>query len=439
MNMRQLLASFRHGGGSGTRILAVAGVLTALAASPVAGQWSQWGGPNQDFKVASKGLAETWPDTGPRQLWSRDLGEGYSGMVVVRGRVFTMYRDGEQEVVVALRAKDGETIWEHRYDAPIGEKHVNEFGRGPRSTPLVDGNRVVTIGIAGIMHCLSGKTGKVLWKKDLWQECKGTWLNHGYASSPLAYKDNLIVMVGGKGHGLMAFNSKTGKLAWKRLDFDNSYSTPKLIKVDKEDHLLCFMAKELVGVNPNNGKLKWRFEHGNRWGQNITLPVWADDGYLFLSSVEAGSRALKLTKKGKRYSVEELWNEQKIQIYHSQAIRLGDYVFGSSGMRGSGIFAAINVKNGQIAWRERGFAKATCLYADEKFIVLDEDGKLGLVKATPEEFKIICQTQLLDKVSWTVPTLVDKTLFVRDKKRIMAVDLGEQKSASAGDGPRTAS
>lgn len=415
-------------------VLASLGAASLSATPARAADWSQWGGANQDFKVKCGKLANEWPDEGPPRLWQRDLGEGYSGIVAVGGTLYTMYRDGDQEVVIALDAKNGKTKWEYKYDAPIKEGHVEQFGKGPRATPMVNENRLYTIGVAGKMHCLNCKTGKVLWKTDLWDDFKGTFLNHGYSSSPFPYKDNVIVMVGGKGNSLVAFNQKTGKVAWKKLNFDNSYSTPKLIKVGGEDQLLCFMAKELIGIDPNNGKLKWRFEHGNRWGQNITLPVWANDDLLFFSSVEAGSRTVKLDKKKRMFKTEEVWHDPKIQIYHSQAFRIGDYVYGCSSQRGPGIFTAMNVKTGEVAWKERGFSKATCLFADGKFIILDEDGELGIAEATPEKFKILSKTPVMDKVSWTIPTLVGTKLYIRDKKQITAFELGREEITAATKG-----
>jgi outer membrane protein assembly factor BamB len=417
---------------------ACAGLLVALAADGAFGQWPQWGGRQQDFIVKTSGLADTWPDTGPKQLWSRDLGDGFSGIIADRGKLFTMYRSEGKEVVVAHDQKSGETIWEHAYDAPVGENHVRQFGEGPRSTPLVFGKGLYTIGIAGIMHCLNKKNGEIIWSTDLWKDHEGTWQNHGYSCGAFPYKDTVIVMVGGKGHSIVALDKKTGKVNWKKLSFENSYSTPKLIQVDGEDMLLCFMAQELAGIDPANGKLKWKFEHGNRWNQNITLPLYGDDGHIFFSSIEAGARVIKLSKKGRRYKVNEVWSDPKVQIYHSQAFRFGDHVYGCSGARGPGIFTCIDVKTGEVAWRERGFSKATCIYADDKFIILDEDGKLGLARATPEEFKILTQAQVLDRVAWTVPTLVDTTLYIRDKKRIIAFDLARDSYAAAekpGEGP----
>lgn len=402
-----------------------AAAMVALGLPPaVNAQWTQWGGPNQDFVAHVTGLAPTWPDEGPKRLWSHELGEGYSAILADAGKLYTMYRADDKEIVTCLDATTGETVWEYRYDASPREGHIKQFGEGPRSTPLLDGDRLYTIGVSAKMHCLDRDTGKVIWSHDLWDEFEGNVLNHGYASSPIAYKDTVIALVGGEGQSIVAFSKADGTVAWKALSFRNSYSTPKILDIDGETQLVTFMAKEVIGVDPDNGELKWRFPHENQWEQNVCMPVMTDDNHLFISSAEAGSKGLKLTRNGDQTSVEELWSTRKIRFYHVTSVRVGDYVYGSSGEQSPAFMAAVNIKTGDIAWRKRGFGKATCLYADGRFIILDEDGQLALVTATPTSFKVNAKAPVLNKTAWTVPTLVGKTLFVRDQKNIMALDLG---------------
>ncbi|OWY70226.1 hypothetical protein B7486_15615 [cyanobacterium TDX16] len=425
-----------------TKTLISMAALTAVAfvTSPANGQWGQFGGPAQDFKASCGTLATEWPDEGPKQLWSRDLCEGYSGIVIDGDVLYTMGREGDKETVLAINAKDGKTIWQQGYESPPREGHVREFGEGPRGTPTIDGDRIYTIGVSGKMHCLNKKDGEILWSHDLWEEYKGNFLNHGYSSSVFAYGDTAIALVGGKGHSIVAFDKKTGKEVWKGLDFDNSYSSPKLIKVDGEEHLVCFMASEVVAINPKNGKLLWSFEHKNRWGQNICQPIIGDDHMVFITSVDtAGSKGLKLSKKDGKFEVEEVWANRKVAVHHSNAIRVGDYIYTSTGGQGPGLFFAVNAKTGDMAYRKRGFSKATLLMAGDKFLLLDEDGKLGLVEATPEKFDILAQAKVLDRVSWTVPTLVGTKLYLRDKKKLVALELGSKAYATAAGGAKAAS
>ncbi len=403
-------------------------VIAALAPAQVGwAQWTQWGGPNQDFRVDSKGLAKTWGEGGPKQLWKRELGDGYSSILADGGRLYTMYRADGKEIVIALDPKTGSTIWEYKYDSGPAAGHVHEFGDGPRSTPLIAGDRLFTIGVAGVMHCLNKEDGKVYWTQDLWKEdgFGGNKLNHGYSSSPVAYKDTVIALVGGKGAGIVAFRQSDGSVVWKNHDFANSYSTPKIINLDGEDQMITFMADEVIGFNPVNGDLKWRVAHGNQWKQNVCMPVWHPESrMLVFSSTEAGAKGLKLTKNGDKTDAEEVWSTRKVQFYHVTSVGVDDKVYGTTGAMAPAFFAAVDVKTGDLLWRQRGFAKSTCLYADGRFIILDEDGQLALATPKGDGLTVDSKTSILEKVTWTVPTLVGKNLYVRDKKNIVALDLG---------------
>jgi hypothetical protein len=100
------------------------------AEQPSAIDWPQWGGPTREFVVAAADI--DWTRAGPRVVWRRPLGEGYSGIAAVGDRLYTMYREGGDEFVVALDAASGETRWTHRYPAPMLDDMNPEQGRGRR-------------------------------------------------------------------------------------------------------------------------------------------------------------------------------------------------------------------------------------------------------------------------------------------------------------------
>lgn len=400
-------------------------LLLAILPPLASAQWPGWGGPNRNFTVDVKGLSTQWSTDGPKQVWSRDLGPGYSAIAVDQGRLYTMYRKGKKEVVVALDAETGKTVWEHQYDAFLLKDMDPQFGEGPNATPLVHDGRVYTLGIAGRLVCVDQKTGKRIWSSGLVQKLKATVPGFGFSSSPIAYKDTLIVSAGGKNAGVAAFDLKTGKLRWRKHDFVDTYSSPLVINVDGEDQLVLLVDREVVGLDPATGDLKWRFPHENQWKTNISMPVWGDDGLLYVTSGgTAGSRALKLTRSADVTSVEEVWTNKKVKIGQGNVIRIGDQVYGSGGGSGPAFISSLNAKTGELNWQKRGFAKAMILHADGKLIILDENGKLGIATATPDDLTIHCEFDLLTKPAWTVPTLVGKRLYVRDKVKIIALDLG---------------
>ena len=402
--------------------------LTGVTALAQSADWAQWGGPHRDFKSDAKGLAATWPATGPKRLWQRDLGEGYSAIAAERGTLFTMYRKGENEAVVALDAATGKTIWEYVYPAPFSPGYDMSNGPGPHATPLVTGNFVFSSGATGQLHCFNKKTGKLLWSHDLLSEFHGTLRVNGYSCSPIAYKDKVVMMVGGKASSLIAFNQKDGSVAWKKHDFKNSTSSPIIINVSGQDQLVAFMYAEVVGVDPNSGDLLWSHPHPVEYGLNTSTPVWGADNVLFISSgYDGGSRALKLSRAGDKTSVEELWAHRLMRVHFTNAIRVGDIVYGSSGDFGPAPFTAINVKTGKVLWRDRSFPRASFILGDGRFIILDEDGHLLLATPTAEGLTVSSKVDLLSNQSWTVPSLAGTRLYLRDRKTIMALELGDNR------------
>ncbi len=389
-----------------------------------AGQWPQWGGPDRNFQSPVKDLPTAWPTDGPHRLWTRALGDGYSAIVTDADRLFTLYRRGEQEVIIALSPANGRTLWEFAYDAPFSKEYILEQGPGPRATPTVAGNYLFAAGATGILTCLNKATGKKVWSHDLINEYHGTVRVRGYSCSPLAYKNSVIMMVGGKGNALIAFNKRTGAVIWKKHDFQNSPSSPLLIRVAGEQQLVAFMFDEIVGIDPDNGDLLWSFPHKTDFGLNISLPVWGEDNLLFCTSAYGGgSRVLRLTKTGNRTTAEEVWFHRRMRVHFTNCIRVGDYIYGSTGDFGPTPFTAVNVKTGEVRWRDRNVSKASFILADGKFIMVDEDGHLILATPAAEGLKIHAKVALLSSQAWTAPTLVGNRLYLRDRKDVMALKL----------------
>ncbi|UCE59640.1 MAG: PQQ-binding-like beta-propeller repeat protein [Phycisphaerales bacterium] len=387
-------------------------------------QWTEYGGPGQGFTADSTGLAKEWPAQGPPRLWSRELGKGYSSILADDGRLYTMYRRGDEEHVISLDAASGATLWEQAYESSPVSTHHGEYGDGPNATPLLTGGRLYTIGVAGVMHCLDARTGKVIWSRKLWTEPRDRHPHRfGYSASPIEYKNTIITAVGEEGRSIVALNKDDGKIVFEALDYANSYATPAIMHINGEDQLVAFMGTEAIGADPDTGQLKWEYPIRNQWEHNISGPVLVDDT-LFISTLEAGSRGIKFTELGSKTVVEEVWSTRKIRVLYAGWVRIGDYVYGSSGDIGNYLLAAVHAKTGKIAWRKRGFGHAHLVYTDGRVIVLDEFGTLALATATPDDLTIHSKVKVLETPSWTPPTIAGKRLFARDVKTIVALDLG---------------
>jgi outer membrane protein assembly factor BamB len=231
-------------------------------------------------------------------------------------------------------------------------------------------------------------------------------------------------LAGGRGSGALALRKSDGSVIWKNLDFKNAHSSPLLIEVDGQPQVVALLASEVIGIDPENGQRLWQHPHNTNFGLAISTPVWAPGNLLFVSSAySGGSRVLQLSQSGGKTAVKELWHSPRLQSHFATLIRLGDYLYFSSG-DGVALMTCVNIRSGEIAWQERGFAKAQLVAAAEgKMILLDEDGTLALVEATPKELRVLAKASLLQSTAWTPPTLVGTKLYLRDRKNLMALDL----------------
>jgi outer membrane protein assembly factor BamB len=398
-----------------------------------AGDWLQWGGPTRNFMSGSKGLASSWPAGGPKKLWSRELGDGHSAIVMENGRLYTQYRritraterTIHEEVVAAFDAAAGKTLWEFKYPAPTNGIDFSE-GLGPHSTPLIVGNRIFATSSRSELFALDTATGKLLWSHDMIKEYKGIPAGRGYSCSPIFHNGLVIVTMGGPDQGVAAFDAQTGRLAWKNGYFVWAPASPILIDVDGQRQLVVLAGDLVTGMDPANGRVLWSHPHKTDWGLNISTPVWsATDHLLFVSSAYGtGSRALELRQAAGKTTVTEKWASSRMRVHIGTVIRVGDHAYASSGDFGPAFISAIDMKTGNIAWQNRSFARAQLLHADGKLIVLDEDGALGLATVSPQGMKVLARANVLNHLAWTPPTLVGTTLFVRDRKTMAAFDLG---------------
>ena len=396
----------------------------AAPAAPSGVPWTQWGGPKRNFQTEAAGIKDVWPASGPRVVWKRPLGEGYSAPVVEGGVLYAMYGKPGQEVVLAANAETGQTLWEHvtpmtyQSDAP-------EMGNGPYSSPLIAGDRLFTTGVAGRLQCLDKKSGKPLWTQQLWSDHHGSQLMYGYSSSPIAFRDTVIVPVGGRGRAVMAFRQADGSTAWSQNDFANVYSSPILIDVGGLEQLAVLLDGALTGINPHNGDLQWTAPFKADYAIAVATPVWCPGNLLFVSAeYGGGAKVVELRRNGLQTTAHELWSSPRLRLHHGNAMLVGDALYFSSGGKGSqAILSAVDVRSGKIHWQERSIEKATFVWADQKLITLDQAGTLMIAHPSPQGFKIASQARLLTELSWTPPVLVGTRAYIRDRRTLMAVDL----------------
>lgn len=408
-------------------LLALSAVAAALAGQTT--PWPQWGGPHRNFHTAAATLANAWPAEGPRKVWERLLGGGHSQVAVLDSVLYTMYRDGADEIVLAADAETGKTIWEYRYAAAF-RSEAADHGHGPYATPLVTDGRVFAVGATGNLHCLEARTGKVLWSQGLWSGHRGNRLPYGYASSPAAYRDTILVPVGGDGRAMAAFKQTDGSLVWKKGDAGNAYSSPVVIDVGGLDQAVIVMRQHVVAFNPVNGDVQWSHKHEAGYGINIATPLWVPDpaggaGTLVVSSAyDAGTRALRLQREGNRVRTSELWHSSRFYVRQCNLVHVDGVLYGANG--GAATYHAADLKTGEILWQERAYPRGTAVFAGGKLILLDEDGNLTLTRPSRKGLEVLAKASVLSSEAWTPPSLVGSRLYLRTGAKMVALELGPE-------------
>jgi outer membrane protein assembly factor BamB len=403
-------------------------LVAILALATVASEsmaWPQWGGPSRTFAVDARDLATSWPPGGPRRLWQRPLGPGLSAIVTDGHTLYTVFRDRDADVVIALDAASGATRWETRYDAPFVDTCSEQIGPLPRATPLIMGDRLIAVSAGGLMTSLERTTGHRQWSVDLVTDKTENVRACGYSASPLAFEDTIITMAGGRGRAVVAVDASSGRINWQAQDFQTGYSSPVLIELDGQPEVVVFTYGEISGLNPRTGALEWTRPHPADQGVNVATPIWGNDHRLFVSSAyNGGSRVLKLARQNGHVAVDETWANKRIRVHFGNAVRIGARVYASNGDFGAAPFVAIDVETGETIWRDRSVARSTLVAAGDKLIILDEEGVLVLATPGDSGLTIHAKASILNARAWTVPTLSGTTLYVRDNSEIVALALG---------------
>ncbi|HTD85129.1 MAG TPA: PQQ-binding-like beta-propeller repeat protein, partial [Candidatus Binatia bacterium] len=289
--------------------IAVFFALAALLNSARADDWPQWLGPKRDGIWRELGILKEFPPGGPKIRWRTPVGAGYAGPAVVMGKVYVTdrtvapkgsapsdpFQRGQipgTERVLCLSEADGKILWIHEYDCP----YDISYPAGPRATPLVEQDRVYTLGAEGNLFCFQRESGKVLWSHDFKKDLGAKTPLWGFAAHPLIDGNKLICLVGGQGSVAVAFDKLTGKEIWRALSAkEPGYCPPTMVEVAGRRQLIIWHPESINALEPETGKLAWSVPMEVRSGLSIPTPRQHDD-LLFITSFYNGPIMLRLTQ-----------------------------------------------------------------------------------------------------------------------------------------------
>ncbi|MEM6794170.1 MAG: PQQ-binding-like beta-propeller repeat protein [Acidobacteriota bacterium] len=337
----------------------------SLAAAPLwADDWPQWRGPTRDGHAPHFEAPAAWPDS-LRREWRVEVGEGYASPVVSGDRIFLMTRRGEDEVAMALSARDGAVLWTSRFATPFtAHPSAVRFGEGPKATPAAaasssgSGPAAATacfLGINGRFSCHDAGDGEVLWTRDFSGRISQEKFFCGSAVSPLIDGDTVYFHLGDDLSGtLFAADLRSGENRWTWEGQGPGYASPFLLEAGGARTLVVFATTDLVGLNPQTGKLLWSRPFADRWRENIVDPLVVGER-LLISDYENGTVALWPRRSADGWRVEELWHNPQLtqRMASPVAARGGEIVYGFSDRRRGQLYT-LDPASGEVLWSSRG-------------------------------------------------------------------------------------
>jgi len=406
------------------RLLLLTTTFALLFPAVRADDWPQWLGPNRNGVSAEKGLLDAFPKAGPKIVWRRDVGEAFSGAVVAEGKLIVFHRVGDEEVVEALNAGTGKEIWKFTYPCKYRDNYSK--GNGPRATPVVSGDKLITLGADGALHGLTLADGKKLWSRSLTAEYKTPLGFFGIGTSPLVEQNLVLVNVGAKEAGIVAFEIDSGKEAWKSTSDPGSYSSPTISTIDGQRQAIFFTRTGPVILEAKTGKVLYqqRFRSRNELSVNAATPLVIDNQAFFTASYETGALLLKLKKDG----ASEIWNDEEVMAsQYNTSVYQDGHIYGFDGRVDSptpATFRCFELKSKKVKWDKSEYGNGSMILADRRLIVLTEKGELCLVQATPAAFRESARVRLCEAPPCRAQiALSNGLLYARDQRTLMCVDL----------------
>ncbi len=386
-------------------------VWAAMASLTGAQDWPQWRGRDRDGAIHSFREPARWPERLTKH-WKVEVGLGYATPLLVRDRIYTYTRQGEDEVLTALDAGTGTALWRTAYPAPFQmNPATSKHGAGPKSTPAFAAGRLFTLGMSGTVTAFDAETGRRLWQKPA---SPVSPLYHT-ATSPLVDGDLVILHLGGHNDGaLTALDVSTGDVRWSWNGDGPAYGSPMVFELSGTRQVVAFSQENFVGVSTATGELLWRRPYTTQSTTTSQTPILYRE-----TVIEAGRgngiTAFRVVRQGAEWKTENVWHTDEVSMHLSSGVAVDSVLFGFSHLN-RGQYFALDLDTGRILWTSepRQAENAAIVRAGEILFSLEDDGELVVFGASRTAFEEIGRYEVAPSETWAQPTISDNRVFVKD-------------------------
>lgn len=386
-------------------------VVSSALCTLYAYDWPCWRGPGHNGISMEKEWDPLVLQNGNFTCWRINVGKGHSS-VAVRGRsLYTMGNMDDKDTVYCLDAGTGKEIWRFAYPCRAGNYP------GPRSTPVLEGPYVYTLSREGHLFCLDATEGTRVWKTDIIRETHAKAPLWGFSSSPRI--EGELVLINACASGI-ALDRKTGKKVWASETDICGYASPVVYEADGKKLVIFFGSKAVNGVDLFTGKVLWSYPWiTNEYFVNCADPVVVGSRVFISSGYGKGCALIDIVDN----KPELVWSNKNMRSHFSTNVYLNGYFYGGDGnTRGSKRAGrdlevkCVDANTGDTVWAFE-FGLASLIAADEKLIIINEDGELLIMEATEENPKVLSRAQIIEASGpvrcWTAPVLSNGRIYCR--------------------------
>lgn len=413
-----------------SRCAAVLLFIFALLPTALADDWPQWRGPTRTGQASADAPVPAGLPKELKPLWRISSDPGFSSPIVAGNKLIYLDENGGKEVAHVVEADTGKELWQQGY----AEAYQDEIGAGPRSTPIVDGDRLYVQSSKGEFRCLGLADGKVIWQtsfeKDFGvrflgnQTQEGTARRRGNNGSGVIDGDHIILPVGSTdGASLVCFDKRTGSVIWKSQDDEAAYSSLMTATLAGIPQVVAFTAESLMGVAQSDGKLLWRVPMKTYARRHAATPVILNDT-VTVNSFTIGLVCTKIGREGDKLKATPAWINKALKINLSTPVAVGPYFYCQGPTKD---YVCVDARTGELKWSQPGFGQgrkdnSSTIAVGKNLLVLTESGELLLIAADPEKYRELGRLQVCGN-TWCFPAYARGKLFVRDGRQLLCLDL----------------
>jgi outer membrane protein assembly factor BamB len=404
------------------------------------GRWPGFRGPGRDNVAGDAGpLASSWPEVGPRLLWSIPLGDGHAMPALAEGSLYLLDYDEARggDCLLCLNADTGQQRWEHLYAVKTKRNHGIS-----RTVVSTDGDAVVSVGPQCLTLCLDAGRGAYRWgfsmtsrygsKVPLWYTGQCPLIENGVAVLAPAGTNVLLCGVDVKSGSTVFETPNPGGLAM-------SHSSVMVLSADGVRQYVYAALGGIVGVaaeGAERGKLLWRTD---AFTPSVIAPspVPLPQGRFFMTAgYGSGGAMFRVRKSAESWRAELLFKTDRKQFASEQQtpVFLDGLLYAVLPSDGGGDCQQLvcMTPEGERVWasgKEHVFGLGPYLATSEGVMfLLDDSGTLSMARVGRAGFALLGRHRLMEgkgRDAWGPMVLVKGRLFLRDSARLYCLDVGE--------------